>query len=83
MLAFKIVSTVFWIYSMMLIVRILSSWFEEVRDSAFIRFLSIFTDPYLNFFRSFIPPIGMLDISPIVAFFALSFLENLVLRVLF
>jgi uncharacterized protein YggT (Ycf19 family) len=41
-------------------------------------------DPYLNFFRRFIPPIGgVMDISPIVAFFTLNLLEKIVLWVLF
>lgn len=31
-------------------------------------------------FRRIIPPIGMLDISPIIAFFALSFIEIGLLR---
>ncbi|MFQ5729293.1 MAG: YggT family protein, partial [Waddliaceae bacterium] len=28
-------------------------------------------DPYLNFFRRFIPPLGVIDLSPIVAFLCL------------
>jgi YggT family protein len=30
-------------------------------------------EPYLQPFRSIIPPLGMIDISPIVAIFALNF----------
>lgn len=59
----------------MLFIRIISSWIPEWRDTTFIRFVSFYTDPYLNFFRQFIPPIGMLDISPIVAFFCLQVIE--------
>jgi len=45
--------------------------------------ISLFTDPYLNIFRRFIPLIGgMLDISPIIAFLALQFIEYLILRLL-
>ena len=42
------------------------------------RFIAQYTDPYLNFFKSFIPPIGMIDISPIVAFLFLHVIEILV-----
>ena len=58
------------IYFVLLIVRILLSWFQTA-EWAFqiISFLSPVTDPYLNIFRSFIPPIGGIDISAILAIF--------------
>lgn len=34
------------------------------------------TDPYLNIFRNFIPPLGMVDISPIVAIIALGIIQK-------
>ena len=40
------------------------------------------TDAYLNLFRRFIPPIGMLDISPIVAIIALGIIQNIVIYLL-
>jgi YggT family protein len=39
--------------------------------------LSPITDPYLNLFRSIIPPLGGLDISPILAIFVLQILAGL------
>ena len=45
---------------------------------SFLRFVAHYTDPYLNIFRRIIPPIGMLDISPIVGFFCLKIIEELV-----
>ncbi|MBS0655173.1 MAG: YggT family protein, partial [Verrucomicrobia bacterium] len=36
-----------------------------------------------NFFRRIIPPLGMLDLSPLVAFFALQFIEYFVKGILF
>ncbi len=39
--------------------------------------LSSITDPYLNAFRGIIPPIGGLDLSAILAFLALNFMESL------
>ena len=40
------------------------------------------TDPYLNLFKKFIPPIGMVDISPIVAIIALGIIQNIVIRLI-
>lgn len=66
------------IYSAILIVRLLLTWFPNVDwMQQVIGFLSPVTDPYLNLFR-FVPPIGMLDISPILAFFALNIIRNLI-----
>jgi YggT family protein len=36
-------------------------------------------DPYMRPFRNLIPPIGMIDISPMVAIFALMFIQSRVL----
>jgi YggT family protein len=60
---------------LMLIVRILGSWLPELQGTRFMLFIAYYTDPYLNLFRQLIPPLGMLDISPIVAFFCLQLLE--------
>ena len=74
----QIVDAVFFCYMMMLFIRILGSWFPEFQHTPFMRFVAYYTDPYLNLFRQIIPPLGMLDISPIVAFFCLMLLENVV-----
>jgi len=66
------------IYGYILIVRILLSWFQGA-EWAFniISFLSPITDPYLNIFRSIIPPLGGIDLSAIVAILALQLLQSL------
>lgn len=70
-------STFFQIYFVLLIVRILLSWFPNVDFmSPPFSIVSQLTDPYLNLFRSIIPPLGGLDLSPILAIFLLQFLTN-------
>jgi YggT family protein len=61
----------------LLIIRILLSWFPNVDwlNPPF-SVLSQLTDPYLNVFRSIIPPLGGIDLSPILAFLLLSFLRQ-------
>jgi len=83
MFIIQIVDKIFVVYTVMLFVRILGSWFPEFSSSRFMQFISFYTDPYLNIFRQIIPPIGFLDISPIVAFFALQFIEYGVKRFIF
>lgn len=73
----KIVQAIFWIYTMLLLARIIGSWFPNFSRHKIMRFVAFYTDPYLNLFRKIIPPIGgMLDLSPLIAFFALQLLEK-------
>ena len=70
------------IYFVLLIVRILLSWFPNVNwlNPPF-SILSQLTDPYLNIFRSIIPPLGGMDFSPMLAIFLLQFVANLFAQV--
>ena len=82
MIIFGVISTAFLIYRYMLIGYILMSWIPALQESAVGRFLEKACEPYLGFFRKFIPPIGMIDISPIVGLFVLYFIERGVYSVL-
>lgn len=66
----------------MLFVKILSSWIPEFQNSKILQFISFYTDPYLNLFRRFIPPIGMIDISPIVAILCLGVIKFIIIYIL-
>ncbi|NBD22779.1 YggT family protein [Paenibacillus sp. T1] len=58
----------------MIIAYVLLSWLPGIRDSFIGQLLGKLVEPYLAPFRRFIPSIGgVLDISPIVALFALRF----------
>lgn len=60
------------IYTYALIVYILMSWVPSIQQSTVGKFLGRICDPYLDIFRKIIPPLGMIDISPIAAIFALQ-----------
>ncbi|WP_046175122.1 YggT family protein [Domibacillus indicus] len=60
------------LYSWALIIYILMSWFPDARNTSIGRFLTRICEPYLDPFRRIIPPLGMFDISPIVAFITLN-----------
>jgi len=63
-------------YTVLIFLRLVSSWFPGWQAHRFVRFVAFYTDPYLNIFRRILPPIGgVLDFSPILAFFALRLLE--------
>ena len=60
-------------YLAIIVVRLLLTWFPNIDwMQQIVGALSPVTDPYLNLFR-FIPPVGGLDLSPMLAIFALQF----------
>ena len=67
------------IYSLVLIVRVLLSWFPNLDwSNPVLSRVSAITDPYLNAFRGLIPPLGGIDLSALLAFLALNLLQSLV-----
>jgi YggT family protein len=73
------VAAVVFVYSLLIIVNIALSWIQQFRPipynltlRAVTGFVTETTDPYLAFFRRFVPRIGPLDISPIFAIILLS-----------
>lgn len=81
-LIFNGIYWVFQIYTISLVIYILMSWVPSMRETKFGQFLAVITEPYLGFFRKFIPPLGMIDISPIVAIFALNLISRGVFSIL-
>ena len=74
-----IISSFLGIYSTILLIRVLLTWFPSINwsDQPF-EAVAQLTDPYLNLFRSIIPPLGGFDISSMLAIFALQFAQNIV-----
>ena len=79
------VDAVFIVYFILIFGRILLSWLESfgkvpynVYLRAVIDFVHQTTDPYLNLFRRILPPIGMFDLSPIIAIIVLFLARGIV-----
>jgi YggT family protein len=70
-LLYDVLSTILNLYSIAVIIYVFMSWFPNSRETPIGYFLGRIVEPYLEPFRRFIPPIGMIDISPIVALFVL------------
>ncbi len=75
--AVTVLSTFIQIYSFLLIIRILLTWFPNINmyNQPFLALTQI-TDPYLNLFRSIIPPLGGIDFSPMLAFIVLNLVSG-------
>mmetsp|Transcript_6865 Transcript_6865/g.11924 ORF Transcript_6865/g.11924 Transcript_6865/m.11924 type:complete len:122 (+) Transcript_6865:1-366(+) len=64
------------IYTGLISLRILLSWFPQAQSISLLQPLFTVSDVYLNLFRGIVPPIGGIDISPIGAFFVLNLITN-------
>lgn len=78
----SLVDIAFEVYMALMMARILLSWVKHNPYQPIIRFIYEITEPVLGLFRRIIPPIGVIDISPIVAFMALGLLRSLIVKVI-
>lgn len=60
---------------LLLLVRIILSWLPQFRYHQIAQIVFGITEPILSPFQRIIPPMGMIDISPMVAIIALSILQ--------
>jgi YggT family protein len=80
------VNTLVLVSVVLIFIRIIMSWLPRIPYNRFLdmflSFVKDVTDPYLNLFRRFIPPVrmgaGALDLSPIVATFVLLIVGGIV-----
>ncbi len=78
---FLLLARVLQIYTFVLLIRILVTWIPNLDPyHPIVQMLFQVTDPVLEPARKLIPPIGMIDISPIVVFIVLGILQDLLVR---
>ena len=74
-----------YVYSLLILAYIITSWVRmpySVWLNRIQRFLYDVCDPYLRIFRRFVPPIGPLDLSPMVAVLVLVVLQQVLHTIL-
>lgn len=90
------VSALVWIYTILILIRILVTWavmvpfVVEMLQNPVMRtivgFIEDITEPYLALWRRIIPPLragpGLIDVSPILAIFALGLVGNLIVALI-
>ena len=76
------VNALFIVYFILIFARIVLSFVPRMPYNPTLRtvvgFIHEVTDPYLNLFRRVIPPVGPLDLSPILAIFLLFIVQSIV-----
>jgi YggT family protein len=81
-----VVSILLWLLQILtyaLIGRALLSWFDPGQQWAISRILADVTEPIMAPLRRVIPPIGMLDISFIVAIILIQVLQRLLIQAMY
>ena len=84
------VSALFLVYGLIIVVYVLTSLVFSLGvrvpyarwSDAVLTFLRDVSEPYLRIFRRFIPMIGPLDLSPIVALIVLQIVGGIVVRLI-
>lgn len=77
-----LIDIAFEVYMALMVARILLSWVRHNPYQPVIRFIYEITEPVLGFFRRIIPPVGMMDLSPIAAFLALGLVRSLIIKMI-
>jgi YggT family protein len=71
------------VYVLLVFVYVLTSWIRlPYALNPVQKFLYDVCEPYLRLFRRILPPLGPLDLSPIVAVFALLLVERVAVELL-
>lgn len=84
------VDALFLVYIVLIFLNVLSSWIPRMPYNRWLRagldFVAETTNPYLNLFRRFIPPLGgggfALDLSPILGIIVLFVVRGLVVALI-
>jgi YggT family protein len=79
-IAVLLVTWTFQVLRLALMVRVLGSWFGQGRWSRWTRWAYGLTDWFMAPLARVVPPLGMLDLTPLVAYFGLGLLQGLVVR---
>ena len=66
----------FAVLRMALIVRVICSWVRVSPYSRWVRWAFVLSEPILRPLRQIVPALGMIDITPIIAYLVLGLLEG-------
>ena len=73
------VSLLFWALELAILIRVLMSWIRPNPNNPFVQAIYQITEPIMGPLRRIIPPLGMIDITPMVALIILQIVQEIVL----
>lgn len=78
---YQTINYFFNIVQLLIVARIILSWIPQLRANQIGEFIYGITEPILAPFQRLIPPMGMIDLSPMVAFIVLLILQQILLTI--
>jgi YggT family protein len=79
---YTFINILFTLLELAILARVLLSWFRVNPYHPVVAFLDQITEPILRPLRNVIPPLGMIDISPIVALILMDIVRQIVRAIL-
>ena len=79
----QFINFLFSVYYIMIVLRVFMTWLPNIdweREPS--RTLRTLVDPYLFIFRRFVPAVGGIDFSPVIALILLPFIQTIIVSVL-
>ncbi|MCG2769382.1 MAG: YggT family protein [Anaerolineae bacterium] len=73
------VSLLFWALKLAILIRVLLSWIRPNPYNPFVQAIYQITELIMGPLRRIIPPLGMIDITPMVALIILQIIQEIVL----
>ena len=78
---YSFIDILFYALNLAILIRVIVSWLNINPYNPIVSLIYQVTDPILEPLRRIIPPLGMIDISPIVAMLLLSVIQEVLLGV--
>ncbi|MGB8647892.1 MAG: YggT family protein [Anaerolineae bacterium] len=76
------VNLLFTALTLVIIARVLLSWFPQYQGSTIARMINDISEPILRPIHNVIPPMGMLDMSPMIAIILLMVLQTIITTII-
>lgn len=80
--AVQLIDLLFTLLTLAIVARALISWFRVDPYHPAVQFLDQITEPFLAPLRRVIPPMGMMDISPLVAILLLQAIQQILVALI-
>ena len=79
----NVISNIAQLLSILILIRVLISWFNINSYNQYIRLLYTFTEPILAPFRNMLSPLNIgIDFSPMIAIIVLNWIRNILIKIL-
>jgi YggT family protein len=76
------INILFEVLSLAILARVIMSWFRVDPYNRFVQILFQVTEPVLSPIRRIIPPVGMIDLTPIIALLLLQLAQRIIVTML-